>query len=140
MTRIITIVTAALVSLTVVPAVALQNAVQHDSSAIPRITLANFKPLQASGKVLVLDVREPHAFEAGRIPGALNVPLGAVPERAAEIRKKAAGRPVIAYCTCQGEHTAAEALLILYKLGVTDVHALVGGYNAWVMDGGRVER
>ena len=74
----------------------------NDSSTIARITLAAFQPLQAKGKVLVLDVREPHAVEAGRIPGALNVPLFEVGKRIAEIKKKADGRRIIAYCSCAG--------------------------------------
>lgn len=112
----------------------------NDSSTIARITLAAFQPLYAKGKVLVLDVREPHAVEAGRIPGAINVPLFDVGKRAEEIKKKAAGRRIVAYCTCQGEHTAAEALLILHNRGIKNVSALAGGYNEWVKAGGKVER
>jgi len=112
----------------------------NDSSTIARITQAAFLPLQAKGKVLVLDVREPHAVEAGRIPGALNVPLFEVGKRISEIKKKADGRRIIAYCSCPGEHTAAEALLILHNRGLKNVSALTGGYTEWVKAGGKVER
>ena len=112
----------------------------NDSSTIARITQTEFLPLQAKGKVLVLDVREPHAVEAGRIPGALNVPLFEVGKRIAEIKKKADGRRIVAYCSCPGEHTAAEALLILYNRGLKNVSALTGGYTEWVKAGGKVER
>lgn len=121
-------------------AAAPQKVDPNDSSTIARITLEKFQPLQAKGKVLVIDVREPHAVEAGRIPGALNVPLFEVGKRVAEIKKKADGRRIIAYCTCPGEHTAAEALLILHNRGLKNVSALAGGYNEWVKAGGKVER
>lgn len=130
----------ALVLLTAGPAATPQKVDPNDSSTIARITLTAFLPLQEKGKVLVLDVREPHAVEAGRIPGALNVPLFEVGKRIAEIKKKADGRRIVAYCTCAGEHTAAEALLILHNRGLKNVSALTGGYNEWVKAGGKVER
>lgn len=121
-------------------AAAPQKVDPNDSSTIARITMDKFQPLQAKGKVFVIDVREPHAVEAGRIPGALNVPLFEVGKRIAEIKKKADGRRIVAYCTCPGEHTAAEALLILHNRGLKNVSALQGGYNEWVKAGGKVER
>ena len=130
----------ALVLLTAAASAEPQKVDPNDSSTIARITLAAFQPLQAKGKVLVIDVREPHAVEAGRIPGALNVPLFEVGKRVAEIKKKADGRRIVAYCSCPGEHTAAEALLILHNRGMKNVSALTGGYTEWVKAGGQVER
>ena len=136
----IPILAASIALQTGIPAAALQAVDPKDSATIPRMELTAFQPLQAAGKVLVLDVREPHTVEAGRIPGSVNVPLGDVKARFAEIKTKAAGRPIVAYCACQGEHTAAEALLILYNQGLKDVHALLGGWSGWVKGGGKVER
>jgi len=111
-----------------------------DPQTVPRITLDAFRPLQAASKVLVVDVREATAFAGGHIPGALNVPLSEVERRADDIRKKAASRPVVLYCSCPSEYSSAEAGLILYARHVTDVRALVGGYVEWVKSGGAVER
>ena len=111
-----------------------------DPSSIYRITMTGFQPLQADGKVFVIDVREAIAFEGGRIPGALNVPLDQVEKRVEEVRTKAAGKPIVLYCSCPSEHTSAEAALILYKHGMKDVRALIGGYTEWVRSGGKVER
>jgi rhodanese-related sulfurtransferase len=130
----------ALVLLTAGAAARPQKVDPNDSSTIARITLMAFQPLQEKGKVLVVDVREPHAVEAGRIPGAINVPLFEVGKRIAEIKKKADGRRIVAYCSCPAEHTAAEALLILHNRGMKNVSALVGGYTEWVRAGGKVER
>lgn len=111
-----------------------------DPATIIRITQMGFQPLQAEGKVLVLDVRDRKSFDEGRIPGAVHVPLVEIEKRLDEIREKAAGRPIIAYCSCPAEHTAAEAGLILYKNGMTDIRVLIGGYPDWVRSGGKVER
>ena len=140
MTRRMPAIIVALAVLTGSVAAASQRIDPNDSSTIARMTLAAFQPLQAKGKVLVLDVREPHAVEAGRIPGSVNVPLFEVGKRIAEIKKKADGRRIVAYCSCPGEHTAAEALLVLYNRGIKNVSVLAGGYPEWVKAGGQVER
>ena len=136
----IPILVASIALQTGIPAPALQAVDPKDSATIPRMELKVFQPLQAAAKVLVLDVREPHTVEAGRIPGSVNVPPGDVTKRIAEIKTKAAGRPIVAYCACQGEHTAAEVLLVMYNEGLKDVHALAGGWSGWVKAGGKVER
>lgn len=111
-----------------------------DPSTLGRITQTGFQPLQAERKILVIDVREAIAFEGGRIPGALNVPLAEIESRIDEIRTKAAGRPIVTYCSCPSEGSAAEAGLRLYRHGLADVRALIGGYPDWVRSGGKVER
>lgn len=39
------------------------------------LTLDEVKRGLADGSILLVDVREPHEFEAARIPGAVNLPL-----------------------------------------------------------------
>ena len=60
--------------------------------------------------------------------------------RVGDIRKKAGRRPIVTYCSCPSEHSAAEAGLVLYGHDVKNVRALVGGYIEWVRSGGAVER
>jgi rhodanese-related sulfurtransferase len=117
-----------------------QPAGPPDPQTVPRITLEAFRPLQAASKVLVVDVRDGLAFAGGHIPGALNVPLPEVERRVDEIRRQAASRPIVLYCSCPSEHSSAEAGLILQAHHVSDVRALVGGYIDWVKTGGAVER
>lgn len=109
-------------------------------ASVVRITQLGFQPLQAEGRVLVIDVRTKEAFDEGRIPGAINAPLPDLEKRVDEISAKAAGRPIVAYCACPMEHTAAEAGLILQKHGLKDVRVLVGGYPDWVRSGGKIEK
>lgn len=105
-----------------------------------RLSLSDFVSLHAADLALVVDVRIEPSFRAGHIPGALNVPVGEVEARASEILRLAAGRAIVTYCSCVHEHTSAVAAQTLAAAGAKDVSALLGGYPAWIAEGGRVER
>lgn len=105
-----------------------------------RLSLLDFMSLQASHQALVVDVRIEQSFEAGHIPGALNVPVYEVEARAPEILRLAAGRAIVTYCSCVHEHTSAVAAQTLAAAGAKDVSALLGGYPAWIAERGRIER
>jgi rhodanese-related sulfurtransferase len=90
--------------------------------------------------VLVVDVRDEFVYRMGHIPGAMSVPLAQVDRRADEVRTRAGRKPVVTYCSCPSEQTAASAAVALSKLGITNVSVLVGGYPEWVSTGGAVEK
>jgi hydroxyacylglutathione hydrolase len=73
-----------------------------------------------------LDVREPDELELGGVSGAVSVPLGDLPGRAAELP---AGRPLLVYCASGMRSTTAASLL--ERAGVGPVVNLKGGYGAW---------
>lgn len=78
----------------------------------------------AGGEVLV-DVRNPGEFDAGSIPGAINVPLDQLRDRLAELPDA----PLVVHCQVgQRGHTAAR---ILTQHGF-DVRNLDGGYRTWL--------
>ncbi len=108
-----------------------------DLTKVPRITLAQFKPLQAKKAVLAIDVRDPHAFDAGHVPGALNVSVVDVEIMANRVLKET--RPVVAYCACPDEHSALVVAAKLMRVGVKDIRVLTGGWNGWKAAGGKVE-
>jgi SAM-dependent methyltransferase len=62
----------------------------------PRMTLDELKPLIARDAVLVLDIGDQEAYEDGHLPGAVLVPLGALPGRLDAL--KAMNKAVVAYC------------------------------------------
>ncbi len=63
-----------------------------------RIEIDEFRKLQAAGKVLVVDVRDPQSYTNGHIPGSINIPLGDH-EQAEHFNKlKAEKRPIVTYC------------------------------------------
>jgi rhodanese-related sulfurtransferase len=74
-------------------------------------------------RALILDVRTPKEFEAGAIPGAVNLPIDELRERLGEIPRD---RPVVAYC--QVGMRGYMATLILRKAGL-DAYNLGGGYK-----------
>jgi rhodanese-related sulfurtransferase len=74
---------------------------------------------------VILDVRNLEEYEAGSIPGALNIPLGQLRKRLAELPKD---REIIVHCqTGQRSYFAAR---ILAQEGFT-VRNLTGSYRTW---------
>ena len=76
----------------------LQNVGSDEELAAPslRMTLDELKPLLARDAVLVLDIGDQEVYEDGHLPGAVLVPLGAVPGRLDALR--ATNKAVVAYC------------------------------------------
>jgi 3-mercaptopyruvate sulfurtransferase SseA len=72
------------------------RAQEDDPTRVPRVSQAEFRGLLAKKQVLAIDVRDPHSFEAGHIPGAKNVSYVDVEIRANGLRKQPL--PIVAYC------------------------------------------
>ena len=83
-------------------------------------------PTQIPGGAFLLDVREPAEVAAGTIPGAVNIPLGDLRGRLAELPKE---RPIVAFCKVGQRGYFAER--ILAQRGY-DVFNLSGGYTTWL--------
>jgi cysteine synthase B len=109
-----------------------------DLAAVPRVSQAEFKKLLAANKVLAIDVRDAHAYENGHIPGALNVSFVDVEIMANRLLKEP--RPIVAYCACKDEMTAARVAIQLTRVGVKNLRVLTGGWDGWTAGGGKVER
>ena len=77
-------------------------------------------------KPLLLDVREPWEYEKAHIAGSQLVPMREIPGRVAEID---ATQDVVAFCHHGGR--SMQVALFLEKNGVSRVHNLVGGIDAW---------
>jgi rhodanese-related sulfurtransferase len=84
-------------------------------------------------EVELIDVRRPHEWEAGRIPGARRVEVNDLPALAEELDRE---RPVVFYCRSGSRsQLAADAL----RAGGFDSHALAGGISAWSEEGRRLD-
>jgi rhodanese-related sulfurtransferase/DNA-binding transcriptional ArsR family regulator len=77
--------------------------------------------------VTVLDVRPPDEFALGHLPGAVNIPLGALKARLAELNT---GQEIVAYC--RGEYCVLsfEAVALLRARGFK-VRRLEDGLPEW---------
>jgi rhodanese-related sulfurtransferase len=73
-----------------------------------------------------LDVREPAEVVEGTLPGTLNIPLGQLPGRLAELDPT---RRVVVLCRSGGR--SAHAAKLLVDVGFTDVVNLDGGMLAY---------
>ncbi|MEB3237681.1 MAG: rhodanese-like domain-containing protein [Candidatus Sericytochromatia bacterium] len=95
---------------------------------VARVTVQELISMLASDKPpVLLDAREHRAFEAGHIPGSIEMGLRVFPFK---WRTIPAGSRVVAYCTCPEEHTAARVAYILNMRGY-EASALKGGLEAW---------
>jgi rhodanese-related sulfurtransferase len=84
----------------------------------------------AEGKVLVVDVREPHEFAMGHMPGALNMPLSSF--NPADI-PDAPGREVV--FSCAAGVRSLRAIDMAQSAGLSfDAH-YPGGFKDWLMNG-----
>ncbi len=70
----------------------------------------------------LVDVREPDEVAEGSLPGAVNIPLGTLPDRVGELDRS---RPVILLCRSGGR--SGKAAQFLVDSGFTDVTNLSGG-------------
>ena len=88
---------------------------------------------------VLLNVLSRGAFEAGRIPGSVNLPVAEIGERAAEVLP-APEQETIVYCTSSSCTLARQAVHLLRNLGYTNVREYHGGMEEWAERGGRIER
>ncbi len=81
-----------------------------------------------NGNVTVLDVRQPHEYEAGHIRNAVLVPLGEVNDRAEEAITRDDDVIVV---VCASGNRSLSAASKLMNMGYEQVVNLKGGMNAW---------
>ncbi|KKF01231.1 MBL fold metallo-hydrolase [Mycolicibacterium obuense] len=93
-----------------------------------RLSAKDFDQRAASVPGLqIVDVRNPGEAEAGTITGAVNIPVGQLPDRLAELDSHA---PTVVYCA--GGYRSSVAASMLRRNGFADVSDILGGFGAWV--------
>ncbi len=91
---------------------------------------------QVDAGVPVIDVREPHEYQAGHVPGAKLVPLNSF-LRSPKQHLPPSG-PVLFICAV-GQRSAVAAEMAA-AAGAKDVRNIEGGTNAWIARGFPTER
>jgi rhodanese-related sulfurtransferase len=86
-----------------------------------------------SGEAQLVDVRQAFEWEAGRIAGAVHIPLDALPARASEIDRE---RPVIFACRSGARSAMATDA---FRASGIEAFNLAGGLEAWVEKGLEIE-
>jgi adenylyltransferase/sulfurtransferase len=79
--------------------------------------------------LILLDVREPHELEISALPHAVNIPLGQLAARLAELDS---AKEMVLFC--KAGTRSARALELLVSAGFRKVKNLKGGINAWAKE------
>ena len=98
---------------------------------ISEIEVAALAARVAEG-ALVLDVREPHEYAAGHVPGAVLTPLASVPDNLDRFRSDGP-----TYVICQSGGRSMRACEFAADEGY-DVVNVAGGTGAWIASGNDV--
>lgn len=102
-----------------------------------RISVEELNVLLTKGETpIILDTRAPHLVEDGWIPGAQFITLETLDEL---IFTTQDNEPVILYCSCPNEVTAAKIAKALMARGYYNVRPLAGGIDAWRAAGYNIE-
>ncbi|MFL5621279.1 MAG: rhodanese-like domain-containing protein [Gemmatimonadaceae bacterium] len=102
---------------------------------VPQVDPPGLRELIGADGVQVIDVRNPDEWRRGHLPGAIHIPLAALPERLSEVDPAA---PVILHC--QGGSRSSIAASFLQAHQLDNVSNLAGGYEGWEKAGLEIER
>jgi rhodanese-related sulfurtransferase len=96
-------------------------------------TWREVKPLLATGKIILVDVRDAQAYALGHIPGAVSLPMEQAKEKLGEfVARYPKGTPLVIYCAsvrCQSAN--AQARVLTQDHGYMNVREMPGGYAEW---------
>jgi rhodanese-related sulfurtransferase len=101
---------------------------------VRHLELDDVKAGLADGSIVVVDVREPHEYAMGRIPGATLLPLSRFDP--AEIPRPLGKRVVF---SCATGMRSMQALAMAQAAGLDLVEHYRGGFKEWATSGERVE-
>lgn len=104
------------------------------SGSVSRIDARTLSDWIGQDKAVLIDVREPHEYARGRIPGALSLPLSRLPQTELP---EADGRNVVVCCASGARSMIAADRLLAGHYGT--VYNLDGGLSAWRMAGQPVD-
>jgi rhodanese-related sulfurtransferase len=101
---------------------------------VPRISVAEAKPLCVACSAGFVDARDEEEFTQGHIAGAVHLPPGDVPPPALEVLRR---HPTVVVYDGDPAGMMAEAVAMgLREMGVKDVRVLEGAWPAWMAEGG----
>jgi rhodanese-related sulfurtransferase len=109
--------------------------VTNTNATVENVHRDELKKGLADGTIVVVDVREPNEYAAGRIPGAILNPLQNFDPKALP---RAPGKRVV--LSCRSGRRSLAALALAQKAGRSDVRAhYPGGFQEWANAGEPVE-
>jgi rhodanese-related sulfurtransferase len=113
----------------------LKEMVAEAKGRVDEIAPAELQSALESGEdVVVIDVREPHEFSQGHLPGAVNIPRGMLELKADALAEERHER-VVTYCLKAPGARSLFAADTLTKMGFANVAAMTAGVNGWAEAG-----
>ena len=113
-----------------------QDLLADTKSRIKEISVQDaFALRHTTGDVVFLDVRDPHEYNLGKIPGAVTISRGNL-EKSVEAQVPRE-KSVVVYCA--NGNRSAFAADVLGVMGYQTVRSLREGFSGWVAEGGEVE-
>lgn len=85
------------------------------------------KHMDAEEALIIVDVREPYEFDAGHIPGAINLPLGSLVDLA---KTQLPDKDALIYLYCRSGARSRSGAMLMVKEGYTNLYDL-GGIINW---------
>ena len=101
-----------------------------------RIDVAEAKEMLSDG-AHVIDVREPHEYQGGHVPGAGHIPVNSVFARREELPKEG---KIIFVCSVGQRSALACEMAAAGGLSPERLYNLEGGTDAWLKAGETVEK
>ncbi len=101
-----------------------------------RITVEEAKQMMKDG-AQVIDVREPHEYQSGHVPGAAHIPVSTVFSRREELPKDG---KIIFVCAVGQRSALGCEMAAAARFSADVLHNLEGGTEAWVKAGEPVEK
>jgi hydroxyacylglutathione hydrolase len=98
----------------------------REPQTIPGVALSEVAEALEAGSVSLLDVRSRAEWDAGHVPGSINIPLGELEQCLHTLPR---GRPTVVHCQTGGR--AAIAASLLRARGLRDVRLFGGGFAEW---------
>lgn len=101
-------------------------------AVLPNLSLEQARAEHDSGKVLMIDIREPQEHAIGVAQGVVLLPMSQLAQRVSEIPKDA-DRPVLLICNTQNRSRAVTQAL--QEQGFTNIRYVNGGMSEWAKRG-----
>src|SRR5947209_20192902 len=108
---------------------------QNPQEPFSRLNIQEAKEMLDKGDVQLIDVREPHEFSSGHLPGAKLIPLATLPTKAADLDD---AKPILFVCGV-GQRSALAAEYAA-AAGKENLYNIDGGTEGWVKSGLPVDR
>jgi rhodanese-related sulfurtransferase len=101
------------------------------SSSQKAISVRESVILMNKENIVLVDVRSPEDFIAGKITNAINIPLDKIADHAEQLQKHSK-KQLLFYC--QKGFRSSQAVKIVSKLGLNNSVSIDGGMDAWVKE------